>query len=131
MAGGPAGFEYPVLLERVMKGEFVHHDIVDTNKELHTVSKSFFNKVGIKAFVDLITDHPQYPKFVDDIKEANPVHFVWRGNELDELKIYRPFAEAIQTGEKDPAEFLEVALGKAIDDHLFYTNAALYPLGRL
>lgn len=66
----PEGFEDPVLLQKVMAGEVVVQDVLSTKVEFRTFSRSFFDEVSPKEYVDLVTDHPKWPMFVPEIKEG-------------------------------------------------------------
>lgn len=67
---GPAGFEDPALLAKVMGGEIVVKDLVDTKTEFRTVAKAYFNRVTPEAYWQLSSNFVHYPKMFSEVKEG-------------------------------------------------------------
>lgn len=70
LASPPAGFEDPGLMSKVMAGEIVVKQLVDTKQENRTVLRSYFNKVSGKAYADLAMNYEKYPSLFSEVKEA-------------------------------------------------------------
>ncbi len=64
------GFEDPVLLDKVMKGNIVVEQVMATKTEFKSAVRAFFNKVSPEAYTDLFTSHKQWIGLIPEIKDA-------------------------------------------------------------
>src|SRR4051812_2168801 len=67
---GPTGFEDPVLLGKVMKGDIVVNQVSATKTDLKSVVRFYFNKVSPEAFVVFFTSHKRWIGLIPEIKDA-------------------------------------------------------------
>jgi len=65
----PTGFD-PDTLARVMKGEIVVKELVNTKVEFREVARAYFNKVSTEAYHQLATNHKKYPSMFSEVKDA-------------------------------------------------------------
>lgn len=66
----PKGFEDPVLLDKVMKGNIVTEQVMATKVEFKSVIRAFFKKTSPNAYVDLFTSHKKWIGLVKEIIDA-------------------------------------------------------------
>lgn len=66
----PSGFEKPGLMDKLMNGEIVMEETIDTATEFENVFRAYFNKTSPDAFGALMTDYAKYPSMFKEMKEA-------------------------------------------------------------
>lgn len=68
--GFARGFEDPVVLDKVMKGNIVVEQVMSTKTEFKTAVRAFFKKTSPDAYVDLFTSHKKWIGMLPEIKDA-------------------------------------------------------------
>jgi hypothetical protein len=64
------GFEDPVLLDKVMKGNIVVEQVMATKTEFKSSVRAFFKGVSPEAYTDLFTSHKKWIGLLPEIKDA-------------------------------------------------------------
>jgi len=68
--GVPPGFDAPGLMDRVMNGEIVLDETVNTDTEFQDYFRAFFDKTTPAAYGALVTDYEIYPQLFDNMKDG-------------------------------------------------------------
>lgn len=98
LAGEPDGFQDPAVLEKVLAGDIVQTQVINTETEFRTVIRSYFHKVSPEAFVALATNHAKFPDLFEEIKEAKTLKVNADATQWDyQLKVTIPVGPFSQT----------------------------------
>jgi hypothetical protein len=68
--GVPPGFDAPGLMDRLMNGEIVLDETVNTGTEFEDFFRAYFDKTTPEAYGAIVTDYEKYPQLFDDMKDA-------------------------------------------------------------
>lgn len=66
----PKGFDDPKSLEKIMAGEIVKTQVIDTKMETKVILRAFCNKSSTDAFIDVAINHGKYPVMFPEIQDA-------------------------------------------------------------
>lgn len=64
------GFEDPNALAKIMNGEILVTDAVETKVEFRSFVRAYFNKVSPDAYIDVLTNHEMWSELIPEVKEG-------------------------------------------------------------